>query len=63
MTRSELPRPVEPRDAAAPGAGQRRAKRRVLVVDDEKDLVDLISYNLTRGGFDVLTAYDGKDAL
>ena len=64
MTRSELPRPVDPRGDAAPaGAGSRRAKRRVLVVDDEKDLVDLISYNLTRGGFEVLTAYDGKDAL
>ena len=60
MTRSELPR-TEP--APSNAAGPRRAKRRVLVVDDEKDLVDLISYNLGRGGYDVLTAYDGKDAL
>jgi DNA-binding response OmpR family regulator len=60
MTRSDLPRT----DAGPSGAtAARRAKRRVLVVDDEKDLVDLISYNLARGGYEVLTAYDGKDAL
>jgi DNA-binding response OmpR family regulator len=60
MTRSDLPRTdAGPSGAAAP----RRTKRRVLVVDDEKDLVDLISYNLARGGYEVLTAYDGKDAL
>lgn len=62
MTRSDMPR-TEPREASNPAAGSRRTKRRVLVVDDEKDLVDLISYNLTRAGYDVLTAYEGKDAL
>ncbi len=35
----------------------------ILVVDDEKDLVDLISYNLEKDGFTVLKAYDGEDAL
>jgi DNA-binding response OmpR family regulator len=60
MTRSEMPRT----DPAPSGANApRRAKRRVLVVDDEKDLVDLISYNLARGGYEVLAAYDGKEAL
>ena len=66
MTRSDPPRNADSRDArdsAAPAASTRRAKRRVLVVDDEKDLVDLISYNLTRGGFEVVTAYNGNDAL
>jgi DNA-binding response OmpR family regulator len=38
-------------------------KRTILVVDDERDLVDLISYNLTRHGFGVLSAFDGNDAL
>jgi len=60
MTRSDLPR-SDPAPSGA--AAARRTKRRVLVVDDEKDLVDLISYNLARGGYEVLTAYDGKDAL
>src|SRR5688572_29029152 len=64
MTRDLTRNPDTRADAAAAsGANSRRTKRRVLVVDDEKDLVDLISYNLTRGGFEVLTAYDGKDAL
>ncbi len=35
----------------------------VLVVDDEKDLVELISYNLQRNGYDVLTAATGDAAL
>ena len=35
----------------------------ILVVDDEKDLVDLISYNLEKDGFTVLKAYDGEEAL
>ena len=61
MTRSEMPRtPDAARDAAPPA---RQAKRRVLVVDDEKDLVDLITYNLTRGGYEVVTAHDGNQAL
>lgn len=36
---------------------------KILVVDDEKDLVDLISYNLEREGYDTLKAYNGEDAL
>ena len=36
---------------------------RILVVDDEKDIVDLISYNLEKDGFTVFKAYDGEEAL
>ena len=35
----------------------------ILVVDDEKDIVDLVKYNLQREGYTVLTARSGKDAL
>jgi two-component system phosphate regulon response regulator PhoB len=35
----------------------------VLVVDDEKDIVDLLEYNLRQSGFRVLTAGDGKAAV
>lgn len=35
----------------------------VLVVDDEKDIVDLLKYNLQREGYSVLTARSGKEAL
>ncbi len=38
-------------------------KTTVLVVDDEKDLVELISYNLKRNGYDVLTANSGDAAV
>ena len=35
----------------------------VLVVDDEKDIRDLIAYNLTKEGFTVVAASDGSEAL
>ena len=38
-------------------------KSKVLVVDDEPDVLDLVSYNLTQAGFQVETAVDGADAL
>jgi two-component system phosphate regulon response regulator PhoB len=42
---------------------QPRGRKRILVVDDEKDLVDLITYNLQRNGYDILAAYNGNDAI
>ncbi len=38
-------------------------RRKILVVDDEEDLLDLISYNLTKEGFEVAAAGDGTEAL
>ena len=38
-------------------------KRTVLVVDDEPDIIELISYNLKKEGYDVLSADDGNRAL
>ncbi len=38
-------------------------KKTILVVDDEKDIVDLLSYNLSKEGFIVITARNGKEAL
>ena len=35
----------------------------ILVVEDEKDIVDLIAYHLKQSGFSVLTALDGPSAL
>jgi phosphate regulon transcriptional regulator PhoB len=37
--------------------------RNVLVVDDEPDIVELVSYNLTKEGFEVSSASDGEEAL
>ncbi len=39
------------------------AQANVLVVDDERPLVDLVSSYLEREGFSVLRAYDGREAL
>lgn len=36
---------------------------RILVVDDEDAIVQLVAYNLRRSGYDVLTAGDGEEAL
>jgi len=36
---------------------------RILVVDDEPDLVELVTYNLTREGFRIVSASDGEEAL
>ena len=38
-------------------------KKTVLVVDDEKDIVDLLSYNLNKEGLTVITARNGREAL
>jgi two-component system alkaline phosphatase synthesis response regulator PhoP len=38
-------------------------KKKVLVVDDEKDILDLLSYNLVKEGYDVVVAHNGQQAL
>ena len=38
-------------------------KAKILVVDDEKDILQLVSYNLIKEGFDVTTSTNGEDAL
>jgi len=35
----------------------------ILSVDDERDVTDLVSFHLTRAGFNVLTAATGREAL
>ena len=38
-------------------------KPKILVVDDEKNIVTTITYNLEQAGFRTVTAFDGKQAL
>ncbi len=38
-------------------------KHRILLVDDEPDILEFIRYNLTREGYEVYTAENGKVAL
>ncbi|HLJ56431.1 MAG TPA: response regulator [Chthonomonadaceae bacterium] len=35
----------------------------ILTVDDERSIVRLVQVNLERQGYNVLTAFDGRDAL
>ena len=36
---------------------------KILLVDDEVNLIDPVAYNLKQKGYDTVTAYDGKTAL
>jgi len=38
-------------------------QKKVLIVDDEQDLVDVFSVRIEVNGFDVVTASDGQEAL
>ncbi|MGA0833935.1 MAG: response regulator transcription factor [Candidatus Kapaibacteriota bacterium] len=38
-------------------------EKKILVVDDEQDIVDLISYNLSKEGYTVVTASNGTEAV
>ena len=38
-------------------------KKRILVVDDKEDIVETVSFCLTQEGFEVVTAFDGQQAL
>src|SRR5262245_45643120 len=35
----------------------------ILVVDDERDIVDLVRYHLTQAGYRVVAAADGRQAI
>jgi DNA-binding response OmpR family regulator len=49
--------------AASGSVAPARKNKKILVVDDEKDIVETVAYNLRRHGYDVAMAYDGADAL
>jgi two-component system alkaline phosphatase synthesis response regulator PhoP len=36
---------------------------KILLADDEKDIVEFLQYNLEQEGFEVISAYDGAEAL
>jgi DNA-binding response OmpR family regulator len=38
-------------------------KKSILVIDDEQDILDLVSYNLQKEGFSVSTSKNGEEAL
>ncbi len=40
-----------------------KSNKRILVVDDEADILDLLKYNLSKEGFNVKTALNGKKGV
>ena len=38
-------------------------KEKVLIIDDEKDIVKMLDYNLKKEGYRTISAYNGEDAL
>lgn len=39
------------------------SRQRVLIVEDDRSLADVLCYNLQREGFNVFTAYDGREGI
>ena len=37
--------------------------KKILVVDDEKPISDIIKFNMVKEGYEVVTAFDGREAL
>ena len=37
--------------------------KQILIADDEQDILEIISYNLTKEGYEVYTAKDGNEAI
>jgi two-component system alkaline phosphatase synthesis response regulator PhoP len=55
---------TRPSSVARAGANSTSGQRKkVLVVDDEKDIVELVAYNLGRNGYEAIVAYDGNEAM
>src|ERR1043166_3433507 len=45
--------------AATPGA----PRARVLVIEDERDMAEVLAYNLQREGYETVVARDGQEGL
>lgn len=41
----------------------KKANIKILLVDDEPDILEIVGYNLTKEGYTVLTASNGKEAV
>lgn len=54
---------LEPIRKIIPLLAPRKPKPRILVVDDEELIVDLLDHHLTRAGYEVVRAADGEAAM
>lgn len=46
-----------------PVGGMEEKAQKILVADDEPDILEIISYNLKKEGYEVFTASNGNEAL
>ncbi|MDP3665835.1 MAG: response regulator, partial [Sediminibacterium sp.] len=37
--------------------------RKILIADDEPDILEIVSYNLSKEGYEIYTAKDGNEAI
>jgi two-component system phosphate regulon response regulator PhoB len=49
--------------ATMPGLVSTSARKRILIIEDERDLTDVLTYNLQREGYDTILAHDGQEGL
>jgi two-component system phosphate regulon response regulator PhoB len=47
----------------APGAAAQRRREKILVIEDEADIQEVIEYNLAREGYRVTSVADGEEGL
>ena len=43
--------------------GSGRMKQKILLIEDERPIVEVLTYNLTKEGFEVFAASDGREGL
>jgi signal transduction histidine kinase/predicted metal-dependent phosphoesterase TrpH len=60
--RKPIPIGVGEEGAAGAGSSHGKGRKKILIADDEKDLVELIVYHLTTKGYSVVTAFNGLEA-
>ena len=58
-----LPRPETPSGNAKEKSETDTMSHRILLVDDEVDILEFVRYNLVREGYEVFTAQNGAEAL
>src|SRR5262245_61279187 len=49
--------------AAVLGVRTAMARPRILIIEDERGLTDVLTYNLQREGYDTIVAHDGQEGL
>jgi two-component system phosphate regulon response regulator PhoB len=49
--------------SSSSGPATTAARKRILIIEDERDLTDVLTYNLQREGYETILAHDGQEGL